>query len=337
MNDVAVYCGVSYQTVSRVVNNMPDVAPPTRSRVRKALEELGYRPNMTARHLVTRRSTVIGHVTFGTGLYGPSQTMINLEEAAKRAGYSVMFAGISEENVEEIRHAVNELCSHRIAGISMHLPLQIDLRVLHNLCRNVPLVAMDSDFGFEAPSVLVRQEEASRLLTKYLIKLGHRRIAYLRAPLVWRAARLRYEGWLKALKAARLHPGPCVEGDWSSRGGFAAGRELIKDHQGQFTALVSANDQMALGAIRAFEEHGIHVPGDVSVVGFDDIPEAEFFRPPLTTVKQDFVTIGKLGVGMLIDQLSGVALSPKVHFITPTLVKRCSAGFPPRSRRRSHK
>jgi len=128
-----------------------------------------------------------------------------------------------------------------------------------------------------------------------------------------------------------------VEGDWSSRAGFAAGHELIKDHQGRFTALVVANDQMALGAIRAFEENGIQVPGDVSVVGFDDIPEAEFFRPPLTTVKQDFVTIGKLGVEMLIDQLSGVALSPKVHFVTPTLVKRCSAGFPPRSGRRSHK
>ena len=334
MNDVAVYCGVSYQTVSRVVNSMPDVAPQTRSRVRKALEELGYRPNMTARHLVTRRSTVIGHVTFATGLYGPSQTMINLEEAAKRAGYSVMFAGISEENVEEIRHAVDELCSHRVAGILMHLPLQIDLRVLRNLCRNVPFVAMDSDFGFDAPSVLVHQEKASRLATKYLIKLGHRRIACLRAPLVWRAAQLRYEGWLKALKAARLHPGPCVEGDWSSRGGFAAGHELIKNHHGQFTALVAANDQMALGAVRAFEEHGIHVPGNVSVVGFDDIPEAEFFRPPLTTVKQDFVTIGKLGVQMLIEQLSGVALSPRVRIVTPTFVKRCSTSVPPSSRRR---
>ena len=331
MNDVAVHCGVSYQTVSRVVNSLPDVAASTRSRVQGALEELGYRPNMTARHLVTRRSTVIGHVSFATGLYGPSQTMINLEEAAKRAGYSVMFAGISEENVEEIRHAVNELCSHRIAGILMHLPLEIDLRVLRNVCRNVPLVAMDSDFGFETPSVLVRQEQASRLATNYLIKLGHQRIACLRAPLIWRAARLRYEGWLKALKAARLHPGPCVEGDWSSRGGFEAGHELIKKHRRQFTALVVANDQMALGAIRAFEENGIRVPGDASVVGFDDIPEAEFFRPPLTTVKQDFVTIGKLGVRLLIEQLSGVTLSPKVRAVTPTLVERLSTGVPRRS------
>jgi DNA-binding LacI/PurR family transcriptional regulator len=332
MNDVAARCGVSYQTVSRVINGMPDVADATRSRVRRALEELGYRPNLTARHLVSRRSTVIGLVTFATGLYGPSQTMINVEEAAKETGYSVMFAGIGEENVEEIRVAVDELCAHRVAGILMHFPLEIDLRLLRDLCRNVPLVAMDSDFGFEAPSVLVRQERASRRATEHLITLGHRQIACLRAPLIWRAARLRYQGWLKALKAARLRPGPCVEGDWTSRGGFEAAQELIKNYRGQFTALVVENDQMALGAIRAFEDNGIRVPSEVSVVGFDDIPEAEFFRPPLTTVKQDFVSIGKLGIRCLVEQLSGGLPSPKVYTVTPTFVERLSTRPPPGGR-----
>jgi DNA-binding LacI/PurR family transcriptional regulator len=256
--------------------------------------------------------------------------MINVEEAAKEAGYSVMFAGISEENVEEIRQAVIDLCTHRVAGILMHLPLEIDLRLLRDLCRNVPLVAMDSDFGFVAASVLVHQEQASRMATRNLIKLGHRQIGCLRAPLVWRAARLRYQGWLKALKAARLHPGPCVEGDWSSRGGFEAAHELMKNHRGRFTALVVANDQMALGAIRAFEENGIRVPSDVSVVGFDDIPEAEFFRPPLTTVKQDFGCVGKLGIRCLVEQLSGVSRSPTVYTLTPTFIKRASTSAPPR-------
>jgi DNA-binding LacI/PurR family transcriptional regulator len=334
MMDIAARLGVSHQTVSRVINGMPDVAAATRVRIQKVLDEVGYRPNLTARHLVSRRSSVLGFVTFGIGLYGPSQTMLNIEQAAKEAGYNVMLAGIARENVEEIRRAVNELCAHRVAGILMHLPLEIDLALLRDLCRNVPFVAMDSDFGFEAPSVLVQQEGASRRATKHLIDLGHRHIAFLRAPLVWRAARLRYKGWSRALKAAKLVPGPCVEGDWSARSGYAAASELIKNHRGQFTALVVANDQMALGAIRAFEESGIRVPADVSVVGFDDIPEAECFRPPLTTMRQDFGTIGKLGVQCLLRQLSGDTSAPLISTVNPTLVKRQSTAPPATKHRR---
>lgn len=129
IHDVAAQSGVSYQTVSRVINEMPDVADATRQRVTKVLDRLGYRPNLTARHLVSRRSTVIGVVTFATGLYGPSQIVLNVERAARANGYNIMFAGIPEENVEEIHRAVDTLCAHRVAGILMHLPLEIDLRL----------------------------------------------------------------------------------------------------------------------------------------------------------------------------------------------------------------
>lgn len=332
MTDVAARCGVSYQTVSRVINNMPEVAEDTRARVLKAVQELGYRPNMTARHLVSRRSTVLGHVSFATGLYGPSQTMLNVEEAAKDAGYSVMFAGIAEENVDEIRRAVNELCAHRVAGILIHLPLEIDLSMLRNLCQNVPLVAMDSDLGFKTSAVLVKQKSGSRMATQHLIDLGHRQIACLRASLAYRAARLRYQGWLSTLKAAELNPGPCVEADWSSRGGFEAARELIKNHWGKFTALVVANDQMALGAIRAFREAGASIPDEISIVGFDDIPESGFFLPPLTTVQQDFVKIGKLGVQCLLEQIGSGGAGLRTYTVVPTFIERASTAPGPRAR-----
>jgi len=333
MTDVAARCGVSYQTVSRVINEMPEVAEATRTRVLRAIEQLGYRPNMTARHLVSRRSTVLGHVSFATGLYGPSQTMVNVEESAKEAGYSVMFTGIADENVDEIRRAVNELCAHRVAGILIHLPLEIDLSMLRDLCQNVPLVAMDSDLGFKTSAVLFQQKGGSRLATQHLIKLGHRQIACLRASLAWRAARLRYQGWLLALKGAGLQPGPSVEADWSSRGGFDAAKDLLKNHWGKFTALVVANDQMALGAIRAFQEAGISVPQDISIVGFDDIPEAGFFLPPLTTVRQDFTRIGKLGVQCLLEEIDSGPGEARSYTVVPTLIERASTAAPPKKER----
>jgi DNA-binding LacI/PurR family transcriptional regulator len=328
IHDVAAQSGVSYQTVSRVINNMPDVAPKTRLRILNVMEDLGYRPNMTARHLVSQRSTVIGFVTWATSFYGPAQIMINVERAAREADYSLMFAGIREPSIDRIRRAVNGLCAHRVAGVLMHLPFEMDLRLLRDMCINVPLVAVDCDLGFTAPSVHVRQEHGAYLATKYLLSLGHTKIAYLRGPMVWRVACLRYRGWLKAMKQADHTPGPCVDGNWTSRGGFEAALELIKNYRGQFTALAVANDQMALGAIQAFEQNDIRVPLDVSVVGFDDLPEAEFFRPPLSTIRHDFASIGALSIRCLVEQLDGIRPASQVYTIEPTFVERLSAAAP---------
>ena len=324
MTQVAALSGVSYQTVSRVVNGMPDVANTTRERVLKVMSEVGYRPNVTARQLVSQRSSVVGVVTFGTGLYGPTQIMVNLEQSVKEIGWSVMFCGIAEESADEIRRAVNELCSHQVGGVLVHLPLEIDLQNLQDVCRNVPFVAVDSDFGFQAHSVFVNQEQGSRLVTRHLISLGHAKIAYLRAPLIWRASRLRFRGFLKELKASNLKPGPIIEADWSARGGFEAVRELLSAGGADLTALIAANDQMALGAIRAFEESGIKVPAKVSVAGFDDIPEAGYLRPPLTTVRQDFAALGKLSVRCLLDQLDNPKRTPRNRTIRPALIERQS-------------
>jgi len=330
MTQVAALSGVSYQTVSRVVNGMPDVANTTRERVLKVMNETGYRPNVTARQLVSQRSSVVGVVTFGTGLYGPTQIMVNLEQSVKEIGWSVMFCGIEQESADEIRRAVKELCSHQVGGVLIHLPLEIDLQHLQDVCRNLPFVAIDSDFGFRAHSVFVHQELGSCLVTRCLISLGHTKIAYLRAPLIWRASRLRFRGFLKELKASNLKPGPIIEADWSARGGFEAVRALLSTECAEFTALIAANDQMALGGIRAFEEAGMHVPAKVSVAGFDDIPEAGFLRPPLTTVKQDFASLGRLSVQCLLDQLDYPKRRPRNRTIRPTLVERQSTASAPK-------
>ena len=334
MTDVAARCGVSYQTVSRVINQMPEVAEATRDRVLRVISQLGYRPNMTARHLVSRRSTILGHISFPIGLFGPSQTLVNVEESANQAGYSVMFSGIVEPNISEISRAVNELCAHRVAGILVYLPLEMDLSMLRDLCQNIPVVAMDSDLNFKTGAVLVQQKNGSRIATDHLIGLGHQQIACIRASHAWRPGRLRYQGWLSALKEAGLDPGPCVEGDWSPQSGFRAAQRLIKEHWGQFTGVVVANDQMALGAIRAFHEAGISVPDDISIVGFDDIPESGYFLPPLTTICQDFPRIGKLGIQCLLEEIRSGSRGPRTYVVVPALVQRASTAAPKKKSQR---
>jgi len=327
IHDVAALTGVSYQTVSRVINGMPEVSAATRARVQQVLAEVGFRPNMTARQLASKRSTTVGLLTFATSFYGPSQIMVHSEQACKELGLSFMFSGVGEQSTKDIRRAVNELCAHQVCGILIHLPWEVDLRDLQDVCRNVPLVAVDSDFGFECPSVFVNQEFGSREATRHLVQLGHKKIAHLRGPVLWRAAKLRYIGWQKELKKARLPAGPVVDGDWTAESGFGAAQELISTHWGKFTAVVVANDQMALGAIRAFEESSIGIPKNISLVGFDDIPEAGFFRPPLSTIKQDFASLGRLSVQCLMAQVDPSRTTSAGQTIQPFLIKRESTAF----------
>jgi DNA-binding LacI/PurR family transcriptional regulator len=324
IHDIAAVTGVSYQTVSRVINGMPQVSPSTRARIQSVLTEVGFRPNRTARQLAGKRSSTVGLVTFATSFYGPSQILVNSEQASKELGFGLMFSGIVEQNTQAIYRAVDELCSHQVCGILIHLPWEIDLRDLQVVCRDVPLVAVDSNLGFKCTSVFVRQETGARLATRHLLQLGHRKIAHLRGPVLWRAAKLRYIGWQKEVKAARQAAGPVVDGDWTAESGYDAAQKLIARHWRKFSAVVVANDQMALGAIRAFEEHSIRIPQDLSVIGFDDVPEAGFFRPPLSTIKQDFAALGKLSIQYLMAQLEPKSVSLPSRFIQPLLVPRQS-------------
>jgi DNA-binding LacI/PurR family transcriptional regulator len=331
LNDVAKRCGVSYQTVSRVINNHPHVARETRARVLSAIQALGYRPNRAARSLVTKRSSVIGIISFGTGYYGPAQMVMNIELALKTRGYGLTFSTIDELSLEQLVGAIDDLIGQGVDGIVMITPIaEIDLEAVATFCAEVPFVMIDAELGEHVPSVVIDQRRGAELATRHLIDLGHQAICEISGPLSWHDAKLRHQGWLETLQASGLRPGASLEGDWTAAGGYAAARRLLAGNV-EFSALIAGNDQMALGAMRALRERGLEVPGDVSVVGFDDIPEAVYFEPPLTTVRQDFKALGRQSAEYLIALIDTPDMPLRQRVLQPQLVERLSAA----KRRRS--
>lgn len=326
LNDVADASGVSHQTVSRVINGSPQVAQATRARVLTAIAALDYRPNRAARQLVTGASSTVGIISFGTRYYGPAQMVHSIERALKGRDYGFVFASIDDLSLRHIRHALRDLERHQVAGLIMVTPLlQVELDDVQTLCQNLPFVMIDVRKGADLPSVLFDQAYGSRLATEHLLKLGHRHIAEISGPLTWSGAFERHHAWLATLRRAGVSPGLSLEGDWTAQGGYETALKLLGR---PFTALVAGNDQMALGATAALREHGLSVPDDVSVVGFDDVPEARFYTPPLSTVRQDFAALGRRSVSVILDLIEGREGSAEQVLLYPELVLRASTAPP---------
>jgi LacI family transcriptional regulator len=283
---------------------------------------------MVAKSLAVNRSHTLAVLTFGMSHYGPTQMVLNIERTAKLLGYDLIFSAINEASGDEIRKAMDNLTGRRVDGILAISPVVgIAYEDLARLCHGIPLVQIDPEMGLEVPSVVVDQKYGSRLITEYLLNLGHRRIAEISGPLNWFGAIARHQQWEASLGAAGLTPMKSVEGDWSALSGYRAARQLLDDDPG-FTALVVGNDQMALGAMYALHERQRRVPDDVSVVGFDDIPEAAFFRPALTTIQQDFNELGTMGVRCLLEFIETPETPVKQHLLCPRLIIRESAAPP---------
>lgn len=330
LHDVAREAGVSYQTVSRVINHHPNVSPETRERVQKAIDALGYRPNKVAKSLVAKQSNTLGLLTFGMNQYGPAQMVLNIERAAKDLGYDLIFSNVNEPTVEQIHKAIDSLSGRQVDGILSIAPVAgITYQDMANFCQEIPLVQIDPQMGLTIPSVVVDQRYGSKLITEYLIGLGHRNIAEISGPLNWFGAIARHQQWEESLRAAGLSADATVEGDWTGASGYH-GVHRLRSFVAHFTAIVVGNDQMAVGAIYALYEAGLRVPEDVSVVGFDDIPEAAFFRPALTTVRQDFNQLGDIGVRYLLERIQFPETPPMQHVLYPKLVVRQSAAPPPK-------
>ncbi|MDX2004768.1 MAG: LacI family DNA-binding transcriptional regulator [Meiothermus sp.] len=327
INDVAEAAGVSYQTVSRVINNHPSVKEDTRRRVKDAIRRLKYQPSSVARSLVMQRSNLIGLVSFGTLHFGPAQMLSSIEQAARARGYHLSIVSIPSLNRNELERAINTLRRQRVAGILVVAPLLgAETDFLRELGTAVPTVLVDADLGAGLPFSTIDQFAGGRLGVEHLLGLGHRRIALVNGPQDWNDARLRTQGWLNALRDAGLQPVVQALGDWSAASGYAAARELLG--QGRlFTGLLVANDQMALGALKALREAGLRVPADVSVVGFDNTPESEYFDPPLTTVHQDFPSLGQASLAQLLSMIEAPATAPSLQVIPPTLMVRSSTSL----------
>jgi DNA-binding LacI/PurR family transcriptional regulator len=325
MTDVAALAGVSHQTVSRVLNNHPNVAERTRLRVLAAITELGYRPNRAAKALVTGRSQTVGVVAQNSTLFGPASLMAAVNFAATEAGFAVSVASVRELDRDSFQDAVDRLLGQRVAGIVVITPVDTATPAIEAVAPEVPLVVIDGDSTLPRPLVTVDQVEGARLATQYLLDAGHRTVWHVAGPWEWFDSRGRIEGWRRTLEAAGAEVPPLVQGQWTPGSGYQAGLMLAR--MPEVTAVFAANDHMALGILRALSERGRAVPDEVSVVGFDDVPEAAYFIPPLTTIRPDFDAVARSGLRLVLDHLDGV-VPPLRITVPPVLVPRESVRAP---------
>jgi DNA-binding LacI/PurR family transcriptional regulator len=327
IRDVAREAGVSYQTVSRVLNDSPAIRPATRQRVLRVIDELGYRPNAAARALVTSRSKIIGVLSSQSALYGPTTSIQAIEVAARAGGYRLSVTSIGASDPDSIRAGLDFLLSQSIEALVILAPQVGVIEAIHEFSIGVPFVTLEASAADDGRGLSVDQTRGARLAVRHLIDLGHESIVHLAGPSDWLEARARLDGYRAELAEAGLAPHAQIVGDWTAEFGFIAGRELLAKLD--FTAIFCGNDQMALGFLHACREAGVTVPDQVSVVGFDDTPESEHFAPPLTTVRQNFVEIGNRAIALLLAELRGDT-DLDHHPIAPELIVRESTG--PRSR-----
>jgi DNA-binding LacI/PurR family transcriptional regulator len=300
--DVARLAGVSQKTVSRVLNGEPYVKEEVRLRVQAAMRELGYRRNDAARALNSGKTRRIGVVCLGTALFGPSTQLVAIERALRSTGYSLTIVNTLEGDAGGVVGAVEHLLEQGVDGIILSEPIdEGDDRPIE---LDLPVLSFGQFPGLKGRSVLSTGGDntgAARMATEHLLELGHRTVWHVAGPQRWWAARERLDGWRQALAAAGVPEPPVLEGDWLPASGYQVGRQLAANDE--VTAIFVANDDMAIGVLRALTEAGRIVPDDVSIVGFDDIPTAEFLTPPLTTIPQDFDVHVARGIENLVTEI----------------------------------
>ena len=327
IRDIARMAGVSRQTVSRVLNGERYIKASTEAQVRKVIEEHAWRPNSAARALATARSKTIGLLVSARSHYGPFSAATAIGEAARARGYAILSATLAREDDAAIGEALDAFAAQGVDGVVVIAPQQRAQEALGRVGVHVPFVSLHWKDDGDGRLVAFDQAAGARLATRHLIELGHTRIRHLAGPQDWNEAEDRMNGFLAELNDHDLPVTPPVLGDWTADLGYEVGLKLL-DHP-DFTAVFASNDQMALGLMHAAADLGISVPGDLSIVGFDDIPEAKHFAPPLTTIRQDFSWLGTRAIDVLVSQLEGEQVASPTEYPVPQLLVRQSTA-PPR-------
>ena len=325
VHDVAKLAGVSTKTVSRVVNDQGEISEATRARVQAAIEQLGYRPNILARSLVRQRSNTLAIVTWGIDYYAPSRIVVGIEQKSVELGYSLLFTLVDHPCDKRAPQVLDKVLEHQVAGIIWAVPEVDDNRAWLDTSKMEhlpPMIFLTMGARPDLTTLSIDNRLGGYQATQHLIEQGNQRIALISGHLDWWEARERYAGWQQALQQAglRAESSLVVETDWSVEGGALAMQTLLERGIG-IDGVFAGSDQIALGALSVIHRSGLRVPQDISIIGFDDIPESAYFEPPLTTIHQPLIDLGYLAVETLCRMISAKAGSPTVEMPTNTVQK----------------
>jgi LacI family transcriptional regulator len=343
---VAREAGVSTQTVSRVINNRQEISPETRQRVQEVITKMRYHPNVIARSLSQRRSHSLGVAASGIEYYGPSRSLLGIEQAANELGYSIILSLVHHPEDGNVEKVFRNLVSRQVDGIIWQVPaIGENHSWLHNEVQllDTPVIFMDTQPCEQINRISMDNYSGGRIATEHLLSRGFRKIGFISGPLNWHSALERKQGWQDAMSAAGclFDERQMAEGDWTAGSGEQGCIRLYETFP-EMEAVFVSNDQMAFGVYQTAYRMNKSIPGDLAVVGFDDIPESAHFYPRLTTVQQDLYKLGNLAVQAFIsaseyDQSSESSRQPTTIEIQPQLIIRESSSAENRERSKPRK
>lgn len=321
IRQVAVTAGVSHMTVSRVLNGHTNIKESTRDKVLAAVDELGYRPNIAARALATQRTLRIGAIVETETEFGPASSLRAIHRAARPRGYSVSSIALDEDDSTDAGRAFDQLVAMGIDALCLVTPRSASVAAVRSISPDMPVLVVKPEREAELLRVCVDQQLGVTMAVDHLAALGHRDILHVSGPMDWLDARARERAFRARTQSWGMRERPIVAGDWSADFGydFAVGLQRRPD----YTAIVAANDQVALGIVHGLHDRGISVPEDLSIVGFDDAPFSRHSIPPLTTVRQPFDALGSAVVEVLLAGIEGRTI-PQRTKIPPELIVRLS-------------
>ena len=323
--DVAKLAGVSHQTVSRVINKAEYIKDDTRTKVQSAMEELGYVPNAAARALVTSKSKIVGILVSDIVYHGPAGMMHAMEKEARRGGFFAISASVDPLDGKSIAQGIEHLRRLGIEGLVVITPQSDSVQAVERLVTDIPVVFIDSPNNSKELSAELDNFSGAKRATEHLISLGHKQIVHVAGPTGWFDSAPRVAGYEAAMESAQLQP-KVIPGDWTVPTGYEIGRNLDIEAD-KVTAIFAANDHLALGLMRALRQRGYSIPQRVSIIGFDDVPEAAYYEPPLTTMRPDFAELGRVAMEMMLGHINREE-TLRADTLVPELIIRESTASP---------